>query len=554
MARTNETSTGYTFDGQDYTNQTRTDAGGNSYSVAIPVAGINTGATPIVPTQPTYGADTTTTPRVVSYLQSASDTAQANLDAQNKEGLSAGSNLASLQELLGGKAADTSAALKATGATDIAAQLRNLNAQSIALGQDTLAKTLAEQNKATGQNITGTAVQRNIGDATRENTINIAKIGMQAAIAKADYDTAKDMADTMVNAKYEKILAQIEASKTNLALLDKYVLTPSQEKAKTARSEFLSQQTIETNRKMEEEKSIQKMMVDAAPNAPSNILANAKRIADAGGTQLAVAQALGVYGGDYLVREKMKAEIRRIDAEAVKTRKEASSTGTPLAGETSNAQNWVSQFNSGLLSIEEIYTKIGSSKEASGLKNEVARIIAGQKGKRVYGLDDASVLAINAQIKNVDNLLKGGVGSIVGLVQGGLGVLPDRLNIYKQDTLAIAKNLVSNQTLQALADAKSKGITFGALSEGELSLVSDSASAIASKLKTKKDKSGNVSVIGFTGTEAQFKKDLQIIKDGLAKSIINRTQGSEDSTADDILRANIKVRAEIGSGVNLFDN
>ena len=192
----------------------------------------------------------------------------------------------------------------------------------------------------------------------------------------------------------------------------------------------------------------------------------------------------------------------------------------------------MSQFNSGLLTADEIYTKIGSAKESIPLRNEVARLIAQQKGKRVYGADDASIQAINSQIKNVDDLLNGDVGSIVGLVQGGLGVLPDNLNIYKQDALGIAKNLVSNQTLQALADAKSKGITFGALSERELTTVADAASSVAAKIL--KDKDGNIT--GFSGSQAQFKKDLQTIKDGLTKSIANKTKSvisPEDQSAID---------------------
>ena len=183
------------------------------------------------------------------------------------------------------------------------------------------------------------------------------------------------------------------------------------------------------------------------------------------------------------------------------------------------AQSWVDQFNSGLMSIEDIYTKISSSKEASVLKNAVARIIAEQGGKRLYGVDDASIQAINSQIKNIDDLLTGGIGKIAGFIQGGLGIFPDALNIGKQDVLAIAETFVANQTLQALADAKSKGITFGALSEGELSLVAAAAGRISSKIRRNK----NGKITGFTGSERAFIEDLTAIKEGLEKSIATKT-------------------------------
>ena len=177
------------------------------------------------------------------------------------------------------------------------------------------------------------------------------------------------------------------------------------------------------------------------------------------------------------------------------------------------------------MSIEDIYTKIGSAKESLPLRNEVARLVGLQGGKRIFGADDASVQAINSQIKNIDDLLGGGYGKIVGVVQGGAGVFPDRWNVGKQDALAIARNLVSNQTLQALADAKSKGITFGALSERELGTVAEAASRIAAKIQ-RNNKDNPDMITGFSGSESQFKEDLEAIREGLQKSVSIKTLGS----------------------------
>jgi len=333
MERTNVTDKGFTYNGQNFSKESRVDSQGQSYTIDTPntisAQSLMGGQqAPIVPVAPDFNVDTTTIPQVTSYLQSASDAAQANVDTQNEEALKTGNNIASLQEMLGGRASDTQSAMKATGATDIAAQLRNLNAQSIALGQDSLAKTLAEQNKATGQNITSTAVQRNIGDATRENTINVAKIGIQAAIAQADYATARDLAETIVSAKYDRITAQIEAGRTNLALLEKYKLTPLEEKAKKAQESLFKkqesdalqarqQETRAYNEQIDNKKEISKMMVEASQNAPASVLAKAKAIADDGGSAMAVAQVLGQFGGDYLKNQLLKEQIKKVRAERI---------------------------------------------------------------------------------------------------------------------------------------------------------------------------------------------------------------------------------------------
>lgn len=204
--------------------------------------------------------------------------------------------------------------------------------------------------------------------------------------------------------------------------------------------------------------------------------------------------------------------------------------GAPSSVSTT-AKSWLSQFNSGLMSIEDIYAKIGTSKETAPIRNEVARLVEAQGGKRKYGADDASIQAIQSQIQNIDELLANKkYGKIVGLTQGGAGLLPDIWNPGKQDALAIAKNLVSNQTLTALAEAKSKGITFGALSGPELNTVSDAASRIAAKI-IKDPKTEQI--IGFSGSESQFRKDLDIIREKLQASIGSKTQSS-NSLANEI--------------------
>lgn len=183
-------------------------------------------------------------------------------------------------------------------------------------------------------------------------------------------------------------------------------------------------------------------------------------------------------------------------------------TTSPLDNISPEAKSWVSLYNAGTMELGDILTKLGTSKEASTLKNEISGAIAAQGGKRVYGQDQDTVQAIQQQISNIKKLrddLKW--QSISGPIKVGMFG-------KKGDAITYANLIVSSQTLQALADAKSKGITFGALSEKELQTVAASASALAARQK----EDGT-----FRGTEKEFKNDLDTLLTYLEKSVANKT-------------------------------
>lgn len=115
---------------------------------------------------------------------------------------------------------------------------------------------------------------------------------------------------------------------------------------------------------------------------------------------------------------------------------------------------------------------------------------------------------IKEKITGIDEMLsnKAGIRGSVGptrLQRGGiLTVVPrGKLN-------ADIQQLISQTTLDNLINAKAKGATFGALSEGELKLLSASGSKLATWAKT--DKNGNIT--GFKASEKQVKDELDKIK------------------------------------------
>jgi len=552
MDRTNITNDGYTYNGQNYKNETRVDGQGNNYNVSLPTTIpaeylAPPKNNPIQVTQPTYNTDAlqTQSQQALGYvngsLQSAEAQATAEAQRQKDAYNSANTDLAKLQSELGGKSADINDAYNqvdqnGNSVNTLASKLRQLSAQSQALGYQKTIIPSQLQNNAAGTGATDRGLAPIEAGQLRNNMIQQATIAMQAAVINADYQSAKGYADQIVDAKYEQRLADIEAKKTNINNI-MFNLTDAQKKQADATLQRLNKEQRDYEDLKANEKSISDMVIQASSqNAPQDLVAKAKEAK----SPSEAAMILGQYAGDYYEVEKIKAEIKKMNAEASKTAAEASRARSSSGGSSSSAVSvgvngkvlsanspadaWLAQYNAGAMSLEDIYTKIGSSKSAEVVKNELARKIADQGGKRVIPEDDAQIMGINDQITNIDDLLRGdGFGSIVGVVQGGYGIIPDKHNTGKQDVLAIAQNLISNQTLQALADAKSKGITFGALSDAELNTVAATASKLASKAV--KDDKGKVT--GFTGSEDALKADLLKLKTLLQKSVVMKTGAAD---------------------------
>jgi len=332
MDRTNVTSSGYTFNGQNFTNETRTDSQGNNYTVAVPstISTATLSAPTTLPvTQPQYNTSgqQSLASQAGAYTGTAYQTAQAQADqelkAQQDALVSANTDLGRLQSSIGGKGTDTLNAYNQQDVTgnsvnSLAGKLRTLSARSSALGIDNLAKTQREISNATGQNITQTAVTRNTADATRENLINQASIAMESAIVKADYDTAKAYADQIVDAKYDQVLADIEAAKTNIKIGEMFFTSAEKKQAEATTARLLKEQ-----KKYEEDKANEKAISDLVINASSQDAPKALRDKAAlAKTPLEAANILGVYAGNYLQNQLLKEQIKKTIADTAKTRSE----------------------------------------------------------------------------------------------------------------------------------------------------------------------------------------------------------------------------------------
>lgn len=422
--------------------------------------------------------------------------------------------------------------------------IRELNAQLVATHNEANAIPLKAQEQSVGRGITAGGLAPIEAGAQRQNAIKILETNSVLAAAQGNLQNAMDIADRAVTAKYGPIEEKLKTSLYNLELISKNPQYTADQR-KRAEAEAVAQQSRldSITAQKENAQAVNDGLIKTISYNPGidQMSIRALSAAKSPAEFAAIANYLGLETMSPQDRADLAYKEAQTNALGMKTYGGGASSSASGGGSyidasgnvvnespiSSAAKDWLAQFNSGLMDISDIYTKIGSSKESLPLRSELARLVAAQGGKRIFGGDDNTIQAINSQIKNIDDMLDSKkYGKIVGLVQGGAGVFPDRWNVGKQDVLAIAKNLTSNQTLQALAEAKSKGITFGALSERELGVVAESASRIAAKLK--QDKDGNV--LGFTGSEKQFKADLEEIKRGLEKSIANKTQSPSAET------------------------
>lgn len=151
----------------------------------------------------------------------------------------------------------------------------------------------------------------------------------------------------------------------------------------------------------------------------------------------------------------------------------------------------------------------------SGTANQPAGVFNPQTGEFTptsggTANNELQLSTVEDNIGNINSLLSSpALSNVVGpnMFAKALFGGPTQLTGENQNFLAGLGQLTNQLTLKNLQDAKANGATFGALSEGELSLVSSSASKLNGFLS--KDKDGNVT--GVNASESSFKTELDKI-------------------------------------------
>ena len=150
----------------------------------------------------------------------------------------------------------------------------------------------------------------------RENAV--AKWSKLADIyaAQNNVDQAKAASEQAIQAKYGDIQAQIDYKKQYYDI-NKDTLTRLDKTNYDKQQYILQQQQKALDKKIADETESKKLIIDASPVAPPDVLARAKATQAKGGSATEVAMALGQYGGDFLknklLEEQLKTEVSQRD-------------------------------------------------------------------------------------------------------------------------------------------------------------------------------------------------------------------------------------------------
>ena len=182
-----------------------------------------------------------------------------------------------------------------------------------------------------------------------------------------------------------------------------------------------------------------------------------------------------------------------------------------LTGDPSTDQNIMTLANvkSGIDTIDAILNSpaldsvVGTSILSRGAGTAGGALARFASGAALGGATGATAGSV---IPGVGTLVGGAGGALIGgtaaVLQGG----KDAFTGDRQTFIGDVQKMTAGLTLQELATAKARGVTFGALSAPELQTVADAASKIAGWAVKDGDR-----VIGYNASEKAFKKEIDTI-------------------------------------------
>lgn len=362
-----QTATGYQYGGQNYNNETRTDSQGNKYTVAIPVSSVMS-----APAQPQFQTPTPAAPTnygsITTDLASQQDFALQQFQNQQDQMVS---DTSKLQNALLGEGAFKAQQAEASGlnaanqaAIQKAAEISALGKQAAAAQQENIS-----QGRQLGSVSSFVAGQSN--EIERNRAIKALSLGAELDAIQGNIAVAQSKVDQAVEAQYAP-MKQALANKLQMFELNKTLysqMSDREQKIYTRAQAAAEQEQKKLDQQIADKKDVQNMIIEATPNAPTTVIANAKKLADSGASKLAVAQALGVYGGDYLKNEllkeqinKAKADIRETDAKisALNTKTD----GTNIAGKPMKVSNTeITNLNETLTARDSVTSLVNQFKQ-----------------------------------------------------------------------------------------------------------------------------------------------------------------------------------------------
>lgn len=389
-------------------------------------------------------------------------------------------------------------------AAGIPEQTRQLQELSGRLGQlraESLAIPLQIQEEFTGRGVTAGGVEPIQTARLRQNAIQSLTLGAQAQALQGNIALAQEQVNRAVDLQFAPEENRLKYLSTAYEM-NKDAL----EREDKQRADRLKLQIDERNRILEDNKEQQKgiyniMNTVASFGAPQAVV---DRLRSASSIDEAIAIA-SPYMQDPTAKQELlnaKLDYQLKTAQLAKTQRETALLGQPTEEELKEIAKLQKEAEASLPILKDKALLLGVAKQHPGMKSVVGTFETGNLPFVGGLLDVAGIGRSQTSFRNLTG--------------------------ESQQFIGAVNKIVSGLTLEELIEAKNRGATFGALSEGELRTLASAASQIGTW--EIEDKDGKV--IGYNIDEASMRRELQTIEDLTNRAIQNKqgTLFSSDET------------------------
>lgn len=183
-----------------------------------------------------------------------------------------------------------------------------------------------------------------------------------------------------------------------------------------------------------------------------------------------------------------------------------------------------------------------SPAEGSNLGSQIEQVKSIMNPKKVGGKSVLSRIIGATPIGGIVNKVSSKIGGgktitdkVIGQSRAELKIQRGLFPVEENDYISSVENVLNGLTLNTFAEAKEKGMTFGAMSQGEWDILSNSATSLTQR-RIKSSNRENAKVIGYSGSEEAFMNDMNNIQNSISSryaSVTGETYQSDKFEVDE---------------------
>lgn len=242
---------------------------------------------------------------------------------------------------------------------------------------------------------------------------------------------------------------------------------------------------------------------------------------------------------DFIYKQKQQEleNVQKIYGDIMTEAQKAKAEETKLVNDINMAQfKWELDYKGDMLK-----KMAESGIDTSSLVNAPLSTIQDNYSKTSGGANIIKINDNDAKLQSIEKLLSPEMSKQLALSVGvgrdeGLGKISSFLTragqwtggAFSSDFENLANNLASKEALDYFINLKSRGATFGALSNAELGMITSASSLLATQQIKKTDEQGNAIGTGlFNATEKQFKEALTTLQRATMKDSLYKMMGDK---------------------------